>query len=145
MQFLDRSCRSLTDAIESIDWTMVLLFAGFLAVAPVGTVFEDAVRPFLWVARSATADVEYERALAAAALKRPSYKDAKLETIDPNQPSVNLVSFDPKGRDIALPGRDFDIWAALGSQVRAACAGSADPTRALQQLLGLPLSQAANP
>lgn len=88
------------------------------------------------------AHVAYEAAVANAAVKQPSFR-VELKTIPATTSTVNVVSFGRAG-DVPNPPRPFDIWAALPDQLRDACKGASNPTRRLQEILGLPPLAAPN-
>src|SRR6266700_6970241 len=142
---LKRARSALATSMQSPDWSMIALIAGFVLISTVAAVFGKAVAlPALWLSRLFLADsfADYEAALAAYALKRPEYQQ-RLKTIDPGSTTVNVVTFRAR-RELPLRDRNFEIWVALGGEVREACAGAADPARALQQILGLPPVAAPN-
>jgi hypothetical protein len=143
-----RAWRLIAAAIASIDWSLVILAAGFFAVAPLGPLLRgngavatappDGISSAPAAQLVTTADPDhtaYESSIAAAAIKHPA--DAvELEIIGPST-TVNVVTFGPP-RTPPAANRGFDMWVALASQLRTACAGAADPVRRLQQALGLP-------
>jgi hypothetical protein len=109
----------------------------FLAATPWGALLGRDTKNFIGMVLQRTDPdaAAYESAVAAAAVKQPSFA-MKLETIDATSTVVDVVNFGAR-----LPqekGREYDVWVALPAQLRAACAGAADPVRRLQQVLGLP-------
>ena len=138
-ELLTHARASIMATMRSLDWSLIIVVAGFAMVAPIGGVTGASVSsPLLWVSRLFGMDrfAAYEAAIAAAAVKRPDYQ-RKLATIDVGTSSVSVVTFRER-RDLPLRDRSFDIWVALRDQVRNACAGAEDPARKLQQILGLP-------
>jgi hypothetical protein len=135
-----RICASTIVSIRSLDWGLFALISGFVLIVPIGAGLARADAPLFWLSRLFSADpfVAYEDALAAAALKRPSYR-MKLAMIDGEKAKV--VSFRTP-RPLPLQARTFDMWVALADEVREACRGAADPVLKLQQVLGLPQTAA---
>jgi hypothetical protein len=135
---------SLAALMRSLDWYLIALIACFVLVVPIPGGSGPISSPLLSLSRLfVTAPfAAYENALAAAALKRREYQ-RPLATIDTGIAAVNVVTFRRPG-GLRLQDRDFDIWVALGSEVRDACVGAADPVRTLQQILGLPPVAAEN-
>ena len=121
---------------HEVDWSLVVLLVGFVLVAPIGGLVAGVRSPLLWAYRFfADPSVRYERAIATAAVKRPDYKRT-LATID--QDVVRVVTF-RRLRELPPPAdRTFEIWVSLGEQLRAACAGAANPVPRIQRVLGLP-------
>lgn len=110
---------------QGMDWPLTILAAGFvLTVLLTGAMCIYLVDPF----------TAYQRAIVAAALKRPDYRRAltPIET-----PTVDVVTF-RRPRELPLEKRTFDIWVGLASEAHAACKGAANPIRRLQQSFGLP-------
>lgn len=141
-----RARRALIVSLRSIDWSLVVVIAGFLLVLPIGGVVGGAITaPLLGMARLfATAPFgAYDDALGASALKRPSYQ-RDLVTIDPASTTVNVFSFGPR-RPPVLGNRPFDMWVSVGTQLRDACIAKEDAVRALQEILGLPPTAVSDP
>src|SRR5262245_40170339 len=118
---LQQAQSALRAWMQSADWAMITLIAGFVLITGVAAGFGKAVAlPVLWLSRLFLADsfADYEAALAATALKRPDYNHA-LKTIDPGS-TVKVVTFRPRG-ELPLRNRDREMWVALGSEVRDAC------------------------
>ncbi len=133
--------RAVRGAVRTIDWALVIVVAGFVVVAPVGVLFgRDATSLLgLFASRPNPARTAYAASISAAAVKRPEYV-VPLEKIPPSMASVEVVTLSTR-----LPpttNRTFDIWVSLPSQLRAACAGAADPVRRLQEILGMPPREA---
>jgi hypothetical protein len=124
--------------IRSWDWSLAALTAGFLLMAPIGNVFGgDFASALAWVSQMlmGNAFADYDDAIAAAAIKRPEYRQP-LRTIDSSSQTAMVVNF---GRPLtSSSARDSEIWVALDSEVRELCAGVDDPVLALEQALGLP-------
>jgi len=129
--------RAVSSAIGAIDWSLVVVVAGFLAVVPAGLSRRgEAPVPSASLSRPADPNhVAYESSITAAAVKKPSYA-VQLSTIQSASATVNVASVGPGAPP--LRDRTFYMWVALASELRAACAGATDPLRRLQQVLGLP-------
>jgi hypothetical protein len=143
---LARTQRALFASLRSIDWPLIAVIAGFLVALPIGGMVGGAIiAPLLEVSRLFVADpfAPYDDALAASALKRPSYQRGLL-TIDPKSATVSVFSFGPR-RPPILSNRPFDMWVSTGTELRDACTGKADPVRTLEEILGLPPTAVVDP
>jgi hypothetical protein len=129
--------KQLRAVIEQVDWALVILSVAFAAVTPMATMLGTEGPALVGItSRASNRDrAAYESSIAAAAVKRPKYA-VKLETIDPSTTMVDVVNFGT--RQPQDKNRSYDVWVALPSQLKSACAGAADPVRRLQQILGLP-------
>jgi hypothetical protein len=125
---------------RSVDAPLAIIVLGFVLVLALASETFGAVR---WLSRvfGTDPDAAYEAALAAAAVKRPSYRK-ELATVDPNAEAVEVVTF--RSTEFPLDKRTSYLWSGLRDEVRKACAGAADPARRLQQVLGLPPIRADN-
>jgi hypothetical protein len=84
--------------------------------------------------------VLYENSLRDAAVKRPA-DSVPLKPLDFGKTKELFAnfSFGPPQTDGQQPAHlKGDKWVALPDEIRKACAGKPDSTRALQQILGLP-------
>jgi hypothetical protein len=129
----------LISIIKRIDWSLAILAGVFLAVAPLGTFFGSDARNLLgaiWQAVPETDSAAYANSITAAAVLHPKHA-VTLATIDPSVTMVDVVTFSAHAPDGKRP-----VWVSLPHQLRAACAGAADPVRRLQQVLGLPRNEA---
>lgn len=128
---------SLSDFFDRIDWPLVTLVLAFVAAVPWGSLLggdtKNLIGTILWPRGSDHA--AYESAVAMAAVLHPG-SAVKLETIGATESVVDVVNFG--SRPPQESGRHYPVWVALPAQLRAACAGAADPVRRLQQILGLP-------
>jgi hypothetical protein len=136
MKTLERAGQMLVSVIRAIDWALIAVVAGFLAVVPARAILGVVRPPTRAAAPSPSGDpshIAYKSSIAAAAVKTPAYA-VELGTV--RGATINVANLGPGAPP--LTDRDFDMWVAPASQLRAACAGAADPLRRLQQVLGLP-------
>jgi hypothetical protein len=131
-----RAWRLIAAAMEAVDWSLVILVAGFFGVILMGVVVAGDGTFLPTVVWSNPEHRAYEAAIAAAAVKHPAYA-VPLETIAAATATVNVVTLGPKGTT-PLKDRTFDMWVALPGELRPLCSGAVNPLRRLQQILGLP-------
>jgi hypothetical protein len=121
----------LRGRIREWDWPMVVIVAGFALAMPWISTLPVLV-PWLEPDRQFAA---YEKAVSDAALKTPA-SVVPLHRIE-TDPAL-LVRFAVPPVEVGTYKLDKDAWVALPDELKAACANSSDPMRALQQILGLP-------
>ncbi len=133
--------------------------AGALAVLGAAVLAPPAVADDDAAAAAAETNAKlYRQSIAAAAVKRPSFRKT-LKPIDPSKPRVKVITLTyKKGQPVKgdhpfehTRGRKtiektdgdkgvlkFDTWVSLPSESAKACKGAKDPVLALEQILGMP-------
>lgn len=126
----------LAAGARKVNWPLVVLAIGFVVLVPLYRVWTG---PLSWLAYrlDLAPFAGYEAAVRAAAVKTPEYEkhEAPLATIDLERPGVTVTAFKTHPPQSPLAG---ELWVSLPAELKAACAGLAEPTRGLQQILGLP-------